>query len=186
MVTPGVGAAFGLVEEALWEVFLPALFRGLTEGLPTRENTRLPVKQAGLAIPDPDLTAPENWTASCVLTGHLIAALRGQTTFRRADHTACLRGGRLAVRHRGALRAALEGAPVQQERCMRRAAKTGAWLTVLLSTVNGTEMGAQECRDALFLRYGLEPPDLSSHCDICDAKFTISHALDCKKHFNKL
>ena len=32
-VTPGVGAAFGPVEEALWEVFVPALFRGLTEGL---------------------------------------------------------------------------------------------------------------------------------------------------------
>ena len=31
-VTPGVGAAFGPVEEALQEVFVPALFRGLTEG----------------------------------------------------------------------------------------------------------------------------------------------------------
>ena len=103
-VTPGVGAAFSPVEEALREVFLPALFRELTEGLPTRENTRLPIKQAGLAIPDPVLTAPENWTASCVITGHLVAALRGQTTFRTADHTDCLMGGRLAVRHRGELR----------------------------------------------------------------------------------
>ena len=64
---------------------------------------------------------------------------------------------------------------------MRRAAKTGAWLTVLLSTVNGTELGAQEWRDALFLRYGLEPPDLPTHCDGCEARFTISHALDYKK-----
>ena len=52
-VTPGVGEAFGPVEEALWEIFFPALFRGLLEGLPTRENTRLPVKQAGLALPEP-------------------------------------------------------------------------------------------------------------------------------------
>ena len=52
---------------------------------------------------------------------------------------------------------------------------------MLTSTVNGTELGAQEWRDALFLRYGLDPPDLPSHCDGCDAKFTISHALDCKK-----
>ena len=64
---------------------------------------------------------------------------------------------------------------------MRRTAKTGAWLTVLPSTVNGTELGSQEWRDALFLRYGLEPPDLPSYCDGCNAKFTISHALDCKK-----
>ena len=88
------------------------------------------------------------------------------------------------MRHRGeerakaVLTAALEGAPVQQARRMLRAAKIGAWLTVLPSTVNGTDLVAQECRDALFLRYGLETPDLPSHCDGCDAKFTISHALD--------
>ena len=115
-VTPGVGAAFGPVEEALWDFFFLALFRGLTEGLPTRENTSLPVKQAGMAIPDPVKTAPENWTASYVITGHLVAALRGQAVFRTADHMSCLRGGWLAVRHRGeqraeaALTAALEGA----------------------------------------------------------------------------
>ena len=91
------------------------------------------------------------------------------------------------MRHRGVQRAealltaALEGAPVQQARRMRRAEKTGAWITVLLSTVNGTELGAQEWRDALFLRYGMKPPDLPSHCDGCEAKISISHALDCKK-----
>ena len=35
-VTPGVGAAFSPVEESLQEVFVPDLFQGLTEGLPTR------------------------------------------------------------------------------------------------------------------------------------------------------
>ena len=64
---------------------------------------------------------------------------------------------------------------------MQRAAKTGAWLMVLPSTVNGTELGGQEWRDALFLRYGLEPPDLPKYCDGCEARFSISHALDCKK-----
>ena len=84
-------------------------------------------------------------------------------------------------RAEAALTAALEGALVQQARHMRRAAKTGAWFTVVPSTVNGTELGAQEWRDALFLRYRLELPDLPSHCDGCDTKFSISHALDCKK-----
>ena len=113
-----------------------------------RENTRLPVNFAALAILNPVKTDPENWTASCVITGHLVAAVRDQDIFRTADHTACLRGGRLAVRHReeqraeAALTASLEGAPVLQARQMRRAAKTGAWITVLPSTVNGTELGA--------------------------------------------
>ena len=89
-VTPGVGDAFRLVETALTETFVPALFEGLSEGVPERGVTRLPVKQAGLALLNPSQTAPENWTASCVITGHLVAALRGQVEFRTADHSACL------------------------------------------------------------------------------------------------
>ena len=60
------------------------------------------------------------------------------------------------------------------------------------STVNGTEPGAQEWRDALFLRYGLYPPNLPTYCDGCNAKFTICHALECKRvglvmaHHNEL
>ena len=49
------------------------------------------------------------------------------------------------------------------------------------STVNGRELGAQEWRDALLLRYGLEPPDLPKYCDGCQTKFSVSHSLDCKK-----
>ena len=47
--------------------------------------------------------------------------------------------------------------------------------------VNGTELGEQKWRDALFLLYGLDPPDLPTHCNGFQAKFSISHALDCKK-----
>ena len=50
-----------------------------------------------------------------------------------------------------------------------------------LSTVNGTELGAHEWCDSLFLKYGLDPPDLPTHCYGCQSKFSISHALDCKK-----
>ena len=47
--------------------------------------------------------------------------------------------------------------------------------------MNGTELGEQEWRDALFLQYGLEPPDLPKYYDGCNSKFTICHALDCKR-----
>ena len=183
-VTLGVGDAFGPVEVELKEIFVPALFKGLWEGVLERGITGLPLKQAGLALPDPYQTAPENWTASCVITGHLVVALRGQVEFRTADRSTCLGEGRTAVRRRGkvqaeeALMAVLEGALVFHARRLRRAAMTGAWLTVLPSTVNGTELGVQEWRDALFLRYDLDPPYLPTHCDGCQAKFLISHALD--------
>ena len=89
-VTPGIGDALGPEEEALRETFLPALFQGLGEGTTGRGVNRLPVKQGGLALPDPTKTDPGKWTASCVITCHLVAALRGQVDFRMADHLACL------------------------------------------------------------------------------------------------
>ena len=49
------------------------------------------------------------------------------------------------------------------------------------STVNGIELGVQEWQDALFLRYGLDPPELPHYCDGCNPKFSICHALDCKR-----
>ena len=64
---------------------------------------------------------------------------------------------------------------------MRRATNTGAWLKVQPSTVNGAELGAQECRYSLALRYGLEPPDLPIYCDGYNDKFSIFHALDHKR-----
>ena len=72
------------------ETFVPELFKGLGDGVPERGVTCLPVKQAGLAISDPSQMAPENWKASCVITGHLVTALMGQVEFRTVDHSSCL------------------------------------------------------------------------------------------------
>ena len=114
-LTPGVGDSFGTVEKALKETLVQALFEVLWAGVPERGVTRLPVKQAGLSLPNPTQTAPENWTASCVITGHLVEALRVQVEFRTANHLACHQEGQTAVRRRGqwraeeALTAALEG-----------------------------------------------------------------------------
>ena len=58
--------------------------------------------------------------------------------------------------------------------------QTRAWLSVLPSTVNGTELGVQEWSDFLSLCYGIEPPDLPEHCNGCGAEFDIFHPLECK------
>ena len=75
-VTPGIGNAFGTVEEEIATAFLPELFKGVGDGASGRAITRLPVNQAGLSLTDPTRTAPDNWQASCVITGHLDSALR--------------------------------------------------------------------------------------------------------------
>ena len=147
-VTPGIGDAFGPVEEEIAKAFLPILFEIVGDGAPGRAITLLPVKQAGMALPDPTQTAPDNWQASCVITGHLVAALRGEVPFRTADRAACLRDGRAAVRRQNVAKAmaslekTIAGHPVVVTRRLRRATKTRAWLTVQLSTVNWTELGA--------------------------------------------
>ena len=104
-VTLGIGNTFGPMEKALKENFVPTLFKGLEDGVPERGVTLLTVKQVGLALPDPTQTAPENWTASCVITGHLVEALMGQVEFRTIDHSACFWEGRTAVWQRGQRRA---------------------------------------------------------------------------------
>ena len=121
-VTPGIGKTFVPVEEALWETFLSSVFQGLVEGAPGRGITRLTAKQARLALPYPTMTDPENWTASSVVTGHLVTALRGQVNFCTADHLAYLREGQTAVRKRSvrleeeALAETIAGYPVQVAR----------------------------------------------------------------------
>ena len=143
-VSPGIGDVFGPAEEALQETFLPALFQGTGEGSSERGVTRLSVKQAGLALPDPTKTAPEKWTAYYVITGHLFVALRGQVKFRTADHSARLQEGRTAVQRRSvlpaeeALEETIQGGPVQGACRLLRATKTGDCLTMQPSTVNGT------------------------------------------------
>ena len=61
---------------------------------------------------------------------------------------------------------------------LRRGTKTGSWLTVLPSTINGMEMGTKKWFDALFLRYCIDPPYLPPNCDNYNYDFSISHALD--------
>ena len=47
-VTLGIGDAFGPVEEEIVTASLPELFKGVGDGAPGREITRLPEKQAGV------------------------------------------------------------------------------------------------------------------------------------------
>ena len=63
------------------------------------------MKKAGLDLPDSTKTAPENLTASYVITGHLVAALRGQEEIRTSDNSAYLQDGRAELQNQSVLRA---------------------------------------------------------------------------------
>ena len=75
--TLDIGTVFQPIEHALQDTCLPVLFKGDTDQIPRRSVTGLPDKQAGSALADPTHTVRANWAASCVITGHLVAALCG-------------------------------------------------------------------------------------------------------------
>ena len=77
---------FHPVEDEMINTLLPALFKGAISQIPGRSVNSLPVKQAGITLPSPTQTAGANWKVSCVITGHLIAALHGTAEFRSGDH----------------------------------------------------------------------------------------------------
>ena len=91
------------------------------------------VKQAGMALPYPTKTDTENWTASCVITVHLVVEIWGRKEFKTADHTTILPKGRrgcVSRRNVEQLEAALEEtlmvAPTLVVCCLCRVNKTGA------------------------------------------------------------
>ena len=80
-----------------------------------------------------------------------------------------------------ALEEAMATAPTLDYHCLRRGTNMGTWLTVLLSSLNGMDLGYQERHNDLFLHYGIDPPDLPNHCDVYNAKYSIRNTMDCKK-----
>jgi hypothetical protein len=93
-VTKNLAEEFGAIEEAIQEKFLPALFGDdITNDVPQRIAC-LPVKKAGLAIPNPTETADTNWTASTVICGNLILAIRGMEVFSSTKHTSIMNAGK--------------------------------------------------------------------------------------------
>ena len=99
-VTLDIGMSFHVVEDALWGVFLAYLFQGGMTHIPGRSITVVLVKQAGIALPNPTRTVGGNWTVSCVITGHLVTALRGTAKFRLFDHALLMGEGRDEKRRR--------------------------------------------------------------------------------------
>jgi hypothetical protein len=147
------------------------------------------VKNVGLAILDPKTTADENWTTSTAVCVHLIAALRGTEVFRSMNHNHIMAAGQAEMRLRKT-----STSDVKLDYILNRLEATGVvpsredstlgpgvWLSALPSTVNGPKLSAQEFRDAISIRYGITPSNLPTQCDGCDARFTLQHALGCKK-----
>jgi hypothetical protein len=137
-----------------------------------------------MAIPDPTKSAPSNYEASTCVNTHIIAALKGTEPFSALIHVATIKEVRTELTGRkkaidgSALKAVLSKKPCDLNRAVARGKKTGQWLSVMPSTVNGTFLLDEEFKGAIHLRYGRAPGDLLSHCDGCGQKLGVQHTLD--------
>jgi hypothetical protein len=99
-VTDGLGEELDDIEQAMNDKFCPAIL-GIESVSETKQQLAcLPVKHSGLALPNPTTTAESNWKASTLICGHLVAALRGRTDFRSADHANIMAQGKAEIRKR--------------------------------------------------------------------------------------
>eukprot|EP00978_Attheya_sp_CCMP212_P005533 scaffold12431_cov57-Attheya_sp.AAC.8 len=186
-VTDGISTEFESVKSSLKDDFLPGLLGQSKIGQPLRDLLALPVKHTGIAIPNPTTSAGGNFMASTVVCGHLVAALRERVQFNGVEHKSVIKEGRAAIKinrtvvHDNELSCLLRPLPPEKKRIIERGRRTGAWISVQPSTVNGTELSAEEFRDATHLRYGQVPPNFPTTCNGCSCNnFSVQHALSCK------
>ena len=185
-VVPDVSAAFQPIENALAEDFIPALFGD--KACPSRDLTQLPVRHAGLGIPNPVTSSDKHFTVSLAMTNQVTASIRNSSPLDAIGYGTVSAGilgqakKSLDDQMAEQLDTILASASHSDARRMKQSQLTGAWLTATPSDDFGTALSATEFRDSIRIRHGFSPLGLPSHCDACpSARFTVGHALQCSK-----
>ena len=155
--------------------------------MPGQKFKRLPLKHAGLDLPNPTLSTPDNCKAPSIFTGHLVSAIRVHMDFHSDNHANIMRDKRFYIRCWNTTSAVqvlaeLTVKPFPMEICcIQWRNKIGECISIHPSTANGTELESQEWKYVMFL-CRIEPLNLHLIRDGCRVKFSITHALDCKKY----
>ena len=176
------------IEKALEADFIPNLFLMEQENmLPDLRNiTKLPVKDCGLALPDPTQTASANNKTSKEATAHLTQALLGNTEWDIDTHKETMAEAKKNAKidkillHGQKLQESLQKLTPRSKKVVERAANTGAWLSAVPNTLAGTELGKDEWRDSACIRYDMKPETIPKKCDGCGKEATVEHVLNCR------
>ena len=172
------------LEKAIDEDLLTQFFD--TE-IPNQDLLSIGVKQGGLGIPRPSQTPKKHREAARSMTSHLVESLNGESPFCLATHKRMVTDTRQMCRKANEeegshiLEDVCETLSPKVKRVIRRAGKTGNWLSVHPREHNGKELAAVEWRDSLAIRFGNTPKDLQKICDGCGQDNSFTHEMDCKK-----
>jgi len=90
---------------------------------------------------------------------------------------------RIEATYKAKFKPEVDQCPQDTQRTLKRANKTGRWLSAMPTHVSGTILSSTELRDALMLQYARLPSNLPTSCDECGESktFDVNHALDYKK-----
>ena len=177
---------FAPIETAICTAFLPAILGGTTPTTTTPNLCALlylPVKSAGVGVPNLTKSAGKNHTTSSVCTSVLTNSLLDGTSLVITDHQAAMRKGQGAtqsskrINTATALYSLFIPMDASESRQTTRNIETGTWISVQPTLVNGLSLSKDELRDTKRKSYGLGLVDMPQCCDGCGAKFTIEHAL---------
>ncbi|KAL7525289.1 hypothetical protein ACHAXR_000939, partial [Thalassiosira sp. AJA248-18] len=148
------------------------------------------VKKGGLGLRNPVDTASCVHKASKSATSHLTESLVDEqvafdfrTHRERAEYYLQRARKQRLEREQDFLDGRAEGASDVKRRDLcncSNGAWAWAWVRIIPSRLNGTNLSADECRDNWRLRYNLAPLDMPQHYDGCSARMTVEHALSCK------
>jgi len=184
-VIPCYSSFFQPLEDAITSHFLPALFH--TEIVPPRELTRLPRKNAGLGIPDPTEQKDQSFSTSSKASRLLMKSLVNHSApFCLKDHNDHVKEVRSSHQaHKAEIaKLSLDFFLANNPSCKRiteAASQSGLWISIPPTLDTKTTLSPIECRDNLFLRYNMTPPNLNSRCDGCHQPFSVNHGLNCPK-----
>ena len=147
----------------------------------------LSTRQAGLGIANPTNTTKNNYHASVCCTEELTVSLTDQQPLDTQQYIQSVRSTRRHLRDdrlqeaEDILRKIRGKVDKNTRRRLQRAQETGHWLTLMPNHLNGTALSPQEFHDSIRMRYGLLPHHLPEKCDGCRQKFSVEHAMTCKK-----
>jgi len=179
---------FAPLDVVLTSTFLPAVF-GCEVTPRERLLFSLPVQFGGLGVYCSHYTAVFCFSASRDATQVIVQALHGLRSF-EVDH----HGETVIHAHKDFVRQSelrndeffstllpqFDGVCHRSMEQVKMNNLSG-WLTVLPVSQDHYNLTAQECRDALTLRYQKPFLSVPSSCDGCGAPFSLDHALICRK-----
>ena len=144
------------------------------------------VKQAGMGIPKPTVSATTAFETSKEACQLLISSLKQRLDIDVEAHKQQVaRARNTAVADREAVEKAecnrqLSEATRSEENRIKRAKESGCWLSCFPSPKYGTCLSKEEFVDNIRYRNGFAPTNLPEFCDGCGAPFTTEHGLNCK------